>query len=189
MKAERRALTGCDAVERSGPMRPEELATRLEALHDAAFGWARACCRGDADLAREVLQVSYVKVLDGRAVYEGRSSLRTWLFGVIRRTAAEQRRRRWLPRLREHAASQGADPAPAATPADDLSARERREQTRRALMHLSRRQREILHLVFYEELTVEQAAEILDLGVGSARVHYARGKERMRRMLEPEATP
>lgn len=65
----------------------------LARLHADCYGWALACCgRRPAD-AREVLQAAYLKVLDGRAKFAGRSSFRTWLFGVIRRTAAEERRR------------------------------------------------------------------------------------------------
>ena len=64
----------------------------LAALHPASFGWALACSGRDADLAEEVLQDVYFKVLDGRARFDRRSSLKTWLFGVIRMTAREHRR-------------------------------------------------------------------------------------------------
>ena len=53
----------------------------------------------------------------------------------------------------------------------------------RALARLSPRQREVLHLVFTEEWTVEAAAEAMGIGVGSARVHYDRGKKRLRALL------
>jgi len=51
------------------------------------------------------------------------------------------------------------------------------------LLRLSPRQRELLHLVFYQELTIEEAAGVLGISVGSARVHYERGKAAVRRML------
>ena len=44
------------------------------------------------DAAEEVLQDVYWKVLEGRARYDGRSTLKTWLFGVVRLTARELRR-------------------------------------------------------------------------------------------------
>src|SRR6266704_377535 len=64
----------------------------LERLHPASFRWALACCSGDREEAREVLQTVYMKVLDGRARFDGEASQRTWLFSVIRRTAAGRRR-------------------------------------------------------------------------------------------------
>ena len=73
-----------------------ELEDELERLHPASFGWALFCCDRRREEAEEVLQTAYLKVLDGRASFNGWSSLRTWFFAVIRRTAWEQRRRRWL---------------------------------------------------------------------------------------------
>ena len=68
----------------------------LERLHAASFGWALWCCGHRREEAEEVLQTTYLKILERTATFDGRSSLRTWLFGVIRRTAAEQHRRQWL---------------------------------------------------------------------------------------------
>jgi hypothetical protein len=73
-----------------------ELKRELERAHADCFGWAMACCGRDRDDAEEVLQTVYLTVLDGRARYDGRSSFRTWLFGVIRLTAASERRKAWL---------------------------------------------------------------------------------------------
>jgi RNA polymerase sigma-70 factor (ECF subfamily) len=131
-----------------------------------------------------------VKVLDGSARYEGRSSLRTWFFGVIRKTAAEQRRRAWLgPALLERWWSRQPEPTPAPGPETAASEAEAAGLLRRALERLSSRQREVLHLAFYEGLTLEQAAEILGIPVGTVRVHYERGKRRLRQLLSPEVRP
>jgi len=75
------------------------LRAELERHHADCVGWALACCKFDPGEADDVLQSSYLKVLDGRAVFGGQSTFRTWLFGVVRRTALEHRRRhawRWL---------------------------------------------------------------------------------------------
>ena len=76
-----------------------ELRAELERHHRAAHAWARHCCRRDRHDAEEVLQLSYLKVLEGRARFAGRSSFKTWLFGVIHKTAADQRRRQVLREL------------------------------------------------------------------------------------------
>ena len=152
-----------------------ELERELERLHAASFGWALGCCGRDHDEAEEVLQTVYVKVLDGKARFDGRSSLKTWLFAVIRRTALARRRTRWLRGL-----------ALLRLPPPEPVVQEHSEDTRRliaALRKLARRQREVLELVFYHDMTIEEAGAALRISVGSARVHYTRGKKRLEALL------
>ena len=57
-----------------------------------------------------------------------------------------------------------------------LERSERAAQLRSALRRIARRQREVLELVFYHDMTIEQTGATLGISVGSARVHYVRGK-------------
>jgi RNA polymerase sigma factor (sigma-70 family) len=162
-----------------------DLAQELESLHPASFSWALSCCRRDREEAEEVLQATYLKLLEGRAPFAGRSSFKTFLFGVIRRTAAEARRRRLLralglERLRRTAPRGGAAEAETADPGDRL------RRLDAALARLPRRQREVIELRLQHEMTIEEAAGALSISLGSARTHYARAKERLRRLLGVE---
>jgi DNA-directed RNA polymerase specialized sigma24 family protein len=69
-----------------------EIEREIEELHAASFGWALSCCGRNHQEAEEVLQDVYVKIFEGKARFDGRSTLKTWLFSVIRRTAASQMR-------------------------------------------------------------------------------------------------
>jgi DNA-directed RNA polymerase specialized sigma24 family protein len=56
----------------------------LEQHHSMSYGWALRCCMGDPLEAEDVLQTVYLKILEGRARYDGRSQFKTWLFALIR---------------------------------------------------------------------------------------------------------
>jgi RNA polymerase sigma-70 factor (ECF subfamily) len=162
----------------------------LERLHQLSYAWARHCCRHRADDAEELLQDVYIRVLDGRAHFDGRSSFKTWLFGVIRRSALAQSRSRWLrSMLLERWQLQEPEDEPALNPEhlQDLSARN--EKLRRTIAQLPRRQQEVLHLVFYQDLTVDESAQLLGISLGSARTHFGRGKQRLRDLLQEGVTP
>jgi len=166
-------------------MQDRDIGRQLEQLHEASFGWALSCCGGNPDEAAEVLQNAYLKVLDGRARFGGRSSFKTWLFSVIRLTAADQRRKhalRWNGLVRLYQRSTG-DPD-SNGPERDVHRGELRDRFRSLLQRLPNRQREVIHLVFYHDHTLRQAAEIMGVSLGSARTHYHRGKQRLRQWLQ-----
>ena len=169
----------------------QELASAIYALHPDAFGWALHCCGGDRPLAEDVLQIAYQKWLEGRAVHAGRSSLKTWWFGVIRFTAREEfrRNRSWEGLVLRLWNSPASGPLTAPAPSHLVELDEESTRLRAALGQLPTRQAEVLHLVFYQDLSLSAAAAVLGISTGSARRHYERGKTRLRALLAaPSAT-
>jgi RNA polymerase sigma factor (sigma-70 family) len=168
-------------------MERAELERELGRLHPACWGWALACCARDRDAAEETLQSAYLKVLSGQARFDGRSQLRTWVFGVVRRTAQEELRRRSARGHREHSDDAHiAGFADGALGADVATAdAEERAELLAALAVLSPRQREVLQLVFYHDMTIEEAAGVMNVSLGSARTHYDRGKKALASALAP----
>jgi RNA polymerase sigma factor (sigma-70 family) len=161
-----------------------DLDDELARHHRAAFGWALACCRWDRSAAEDVLQTAYLKVIDGRAAFAGQSEFRTFLFGVIRRSAGEERRRRAIRRtLSLGLLDAESEPTVSPTGLGPMLRAESTRELEAALGRLSARQREVLHLVFYQDLTIDEASRVLGISLGSARVHYERGKAQLRRLL------
>jgi len=162
-----------------------ELKAELERLHSASFGWALSCCRRDRTEAEEVLQTVYLKILEGKARFAGESSLKTWLFAVIRKTAAtEYRRRLWRSlRLTGEPEDGGEQFVAGESQSKSFEQSEIQAHFQRAMKSLPRRQREALHLVFYEDLSLREAADVMGVSIGSARQHYERGKKRLRESL------
>lgn len=166
-----------------GAKKSRDVRDRLEGHHREAFAWALTCCMGDHGLAEDVLQTSYLKVLDGRARFDGRSAFRTWLFSVIRHTAADSWRSAWR-RLRrsltaedertlrfEETALRSGD-----SDLDLLAAAE-------ALKQLPKRQAQVLSLMYGHGMTVRESADVLGISQGSAATHLHRGKKRLRELL------
>ncbi len=166
------------------PMNIAELKPELERLHSASFGWALSCCRRDHSDAEEVLQTVYLKIFEGKAVFRGESSLKTWLFAVIRKTAATEYRRKLLRTLRLTADIDEVEHRSAyATQTASFERSEVQAHFQSALKALPKRQREALHLVFYEDLSLREAADVMGISIGSARQHYERGKKKLRESL------
>src|SRR5262245_44353366 len=176
----RRTIT----ILRAEEMNDYELRAELEKHHRESCGWALICCARNPAEAENVLQAVYLKALEGKARFDGQSSFKTWLFAVIRRTAIDERRLRLRPfrldgyeeRVKRTACEEELDEA--------IYRSEIRALFRRALVELPRRQREVLQLIFYHDLSLAEAAEVMGVSLGSARTHYERGKQRLRRLLE-----
>jgi RNA polymerase sigma factor (sigma-70 family) len=165
-------------------MDQSELRAQLELHHAAAYRWALSCCSREPDAAADTLQAVYLKILQGRARYQARAAFKTWLFAVIRLTAADQRRREWLRRFRllsyqKH--NQPSTESPVGGERLDKSAR--LDEFVRTLARLPKRQRQIIHLVGCEGMTLQEASEVVGISLGSARRHYHRGKVNLREWL------
>ncbi len=166
-------------------MDSQELRSQLERYHRESYGWALSCCAKDPGEAESVLQGSYLKVLVSKAAFNGRATFKTWLFSVIRKTAAQRRRTKILQRFRlvpyEEASALS---SPEAAPDETAYRAEIQAMFVRALVRLPRRQREVLQLTFYHDLSLAEVAEVMDISLGSVRRHYERGKKRLRELME-----
>lgn len=157
----------------------DDLRDDLAALHDEAWRWGLSCCRGDREAAMEAVQDAYLLMLSGKAPFAGRSSFRSFVFGVVRNCARAARRRAAFRNLL-FAPIEAADTA--CVPADQERAVDA-ARAERAMAALSRRQGEVARLVLIHGFTVTEAAEALALSRGAASKHFAEAKLRLRAVL------
>lgn len=167
-------------------MRTNELQHKLAELHSDSYAWAIRCCAGDQHLAEEVLQDAYLKALRKIKAFRAQASFKTWLFAIIRYTAIDHvkaKSKRRMVQIEEAPSSIFQTNHPTFS---NLENKELQAIFRKALDELSPQQRQILHLVFYQACSIKEAAEVMNIQLGTARTHYERGKSRLRQLLDKQ---
>ena len=157
----------------------------LAALHEGAFGWALSLTDYDAQAAEDVMQQAYLTLVDGSARFDGQASLKTWLYAVIRNCARRHQRRRQqdMQRMKLMGDAEYVDEDQNTESDGSGSAA---ASVRKAIASLPDRQRQVLELVIDAEFTLEESAMVMGISLGSARTHYHRAKQTLRRQLETD---
>jgi RNA polymerase sigma-70 factor (ECF subfamily) len=150
-------------------------------------------------VAEEVVQDTWLAVLRGLDGFEGRSSLKTWLFRILvnRARTTGSREQRSVP---------VADPEPAVDPArfdgaggwadppehwieaaeGRVEAGKLAHRVRAWIDELPARQREVVLLRDVEGMSSEEVCTVLSLTEGNQRVLLHRGRSRLRQLFEDE---
>jgi RNA polymerase sigma-70 factor, ECF subfamily len=128
----------------------------------------------DAALAEDTVSETFIDAWQHAGRYEGRASVSSWLLGIARHRALDAARRRPTEPLECDAAQNAVDPAH--DPEAALGQKKTRALVRGALAALSREHAEIIDLVYYQEKSIREIAEILGIPENTVktRMFYAR---------------
>jgi RNA polymerase sigma-70 factor (ECF subfamily) len=205
------------------PTADDVLVARLRNGDEAAFrevvdrygmsllGVARMYVK-DRAAAEEVVQETWLAVLQGIDRFEGRSSLKTWIFRILANRAKTrgQRESRTLPFSAVAAADEAAsEPSveperffgtdsdtpfawaapPVGWPEDRVISRETLDIVRMAIDDLPAAQREVIRLRDIAGWTPEEVAEALEITDGNQRVLLHRARSVVRAALESYFNP
>lgn len=150
----------------------------LEAIHGQLFGWALSRCGFDESTAEDLMQQAYVELLSGRAKFNNKSTLKTFVFGIIQNLARSRfRSHNTHLRLLDNFATEQNESIE--DNHDDGSLKMIWE----AVVTLPQRQRDITELIFIRDMTIEEAAEVMGVTLGTGRAHYDRAKKALAEKL------
>ncbi len=159
----------------------------------------------DRAIAEDVVQETWLTCLDRLPGFEGRSSFKTWLYGIALNVARSRRRRerRWLPFSswgRDDSDSQGptvdrnrfgsdgmwkAAPDPWTNiPESALLGAETMQRLRAAIDSLPAKQREVIVLRDVAGLEAAEVTRLLGISPENQRVRLHRARAAVRKMLE-----
>lgn len=147
-----------------------------------AFALRHTSNTGDAE---EVVVETMLQVWQQAGAFEGRSAVRTWVLGIARYKALDRLR------LRGRHAHEDLDSATEFIAGEDdvaafemIAQRQRAEHLEDCLQGLSEEQRACMHLVFHEELTLAQIAQIQSVPEGTVKTRVFHARQKLRRCLE-----
>ncbi len=142
---------------------------------------------GKADEAEDLSQEVFVRIYRHLGRFNGRSALKTWVYRVTLNHCRSKLGRRRYPTqpLAEENEGQGAELVDATrSPEEQALAADASRRVSAALRHVKPRFREAVVLRDIEGLSYEEIAEVLDVRIGTVRSRIARGRDRLRVVLE-----
>jgi RNA polymerase sigma factor (sigma-70 family) len=157
----------------------------LQALEPVLYRFALRATR-DGELSRDLAQDALVTALAQAESFAGRSTLRTWVIGILSHKLLDHfRRSKAVP------AQEGDDPDLLAAPSDEdiervVAARQQLQLVEQALGRLPERERLAVMLKDVEGLESEECCNVLEVSATHLRVLLHRGRNRLRRALEHE---
>jgi RNA polymerase sigma-70 factor, ECF subfamily len=144
------------------------------------------------ELAEDLFQEVWMRVLVRGAQFNGQARFDTWLFTIARNLVIDQRRKRTMASLDELFEGNSEDDRPMSfevaggepTPFDRFSNLEDRERIASALLQLDTLHREVLVLRFHEELSLEEIAKVTRAPLSTVKSRLYRGLAAIKPKLE-----
>jgi len=135
------------------------------------------------ELAEELLQETWLRVLRGMVKLREPASLVPWLFGIARRVLMDHLRQKYKQATTNDAAI---DVHAART--DDIDNRDDIEHLLHELERLPLPQRELVTLYYLEELTMDEVASVLDIPAGTVKSRLYHVRNTLKQTLLNEET-
>jgi RNA polymerase sigma-70 factor (ECF subfamily) len=159
--------------------------TRLQ----ANLGWLSRVVYariGDQHATEDILQELAIAADSWPTTLQGHEAVNRWLYSVAVKQAAlhvrtEVRGQRRTERYAERIAERGDSPE---GPLKRLIASENADWVREAIQELTPRQREVLLLKYFDDLSCREISERIDIEESTVRRHLADARKRLRQVLQ-----
>jgi RNA polymerase sigma-70 factor (ECF subfamily) len=140
---------------------------------------------GRQDEVDDLVQETWLRVLERGRSYDGRSRFEPWLFTIARHLAIDHMRKRRTVSL--EAEDDGESPLPASSDPSPFLLAARTEDSQRlaqSMQTLDFIYREVLVLRFQEDLSLQEVAAVIDAPVSTVASRIYRGLRTLREQLE-----
>ncbi len=141
---------------------------------------------GSYDDADDISQETFIKVFENLHKFQGKSSLKTWIYKITVNTfLAGKKKRRITSALNQLEANDIENiEANSSTPDEELEFKELNEKFLKALNSLPKKQREVFSLRYFDEMKYEDISDLLGLTVGGLKANYFHAIKKLTKLLK-----
>ncbi len=165
--------------------RAADLTALVERHHGPLLGFLYRLTAGDRALAEDLTQEAFLRALRRIAQYRPARPFKPWLYAIAVNAARDHFKR--ADTRRTEALTDEFDPPDPGAVDEGLLAAEDAGRVARALGALPAPQRETLVLRYYQDLSLAEVAEVLEIPLGTVKSRLSVGLDRLKRLLEDEA--
>jgi RNA polymerase sigma-70 factor, ECF subfamily len=144
---------------------------------------------GNRDIAEDLFQETWMRVLVRGAQYNGAARFDTWLFTIARNLLIDLRRKRTMASLEEMCEMDGEEraleiPSEEPTPFELYRIRENGQRVTKALLTLDPLHREVIVLRFHDELSLEEISQVTRAPLSTVKSRLYRGMAALKPRIE-----
>lgn len=137
----------------------------------------------DRDTAEDIFQDVFIKVNQKLSSFEGNSSIKTWIIRITINTCKDYIKSAWNKRVVPMMDYQE-DMIISETDYDDVEKKDTRELIRKTVLSLPAKYKDIVLCVYFQDMSVTEAAHVLNIAEGTAKSRLSRARQRLKTILE-----
>lgn len=137
----------------------------------------------DIHTAEDIFQDVFIKVNQKLSTFEGNSSIKTWIIRITINTCKDYLKSAWNRRVVPMMEYQE-DAIISESDYDDVENKDTKDLIKKTVLELPAKYRDVVLCVYFQDMTIIEAAKTLNIAEGTAKSRLSRARLRLKEVLE-----
>jgi RNA polymerase sigma-70 factor (ECF subfamily) len=137
----------------------------------------------DVHTAEDIFQDVFIKVNQKLSTFEGNSSIKTWIIRITINTCKDYLKSAWNRRVVPMMEYQE-DAIISESDYDEVEKQDTNNLVKQTVLSLPEKYRDVVLCVYFQEMTITEAAQTLGIAEGTAKSRLSRARLRLKEVLE-----
>lgn len=137
----------------------------------------------DIHTAEDIFQDVFIKVNQKLSSFEGNSSIKTWIIRITINTCKDYLKSAWNRRVVPMMEYQE-DAIVSESDYEDVEKQDTNDLIKKMVLSLPAKYRDVVLCVYYQDMTITEAANTLHIAEGTAKSRLSRARKRLKEVLE-----